>query len=329
MQQTPNLKLEKYELDDMASLTDGYNRSMDLLDEYAGGVNDKFPITSADIEDGTIETVDLANGCVTDNKLATASVTSTKIASQAVTNEALKDKSVTNEKIAEDSVTAVNIVDGEIGDAQIGDQVIQLDKMNPNVFDATPTEDSPNIPTSGGVWEAIRNLTAIVKAQQQNGHYTSVPLELQPGIINKSLEILKSDNGAYFFLTDGYEIPSAGIAGSAIPGTTYYGYKLCKIVPNGLPAAQAYNGVCVQWRTDTWSFYRSIRLIIGTDGYLYQFSSRNSPDPVVENFPLRVVFEQSKLTLNQLDINLSESEITNMVEDLNHMAEQELHEWEV
>lgn len=91
MIQTPNLQLEKYELDDAANLADGYNNSMDKLDAFAGAQANRFPIKSEDIGDGEVNTVDIANGAVTDNKLATAAVTTEKIANGAVTTEKLAD----------------------------------------------------------------------------------------------------------------------------------------------------------------------------------------------------------------------------------------------
>lgn len=91
MIQTHNLQLEKYELDDAANLADGYNNSMDKLDEFAGEQANRFPIKSEDIGDGEVNTVDIANGAVTDNKLATAAVTTDKIANGAVTSEKLSD----------------------------------------------------------------------------------------------------------------------------------------------------------------------------------------------------------------------------------------------
>lgn len=91
MIQTPTLQLEKYELDDAANLADGYNNSMDKIDAYAGTINAKFPITGANIEDGSINTVDIANGAITEVKLAADAVTNDKIAPGAVTESELSD----------------------------------------------------------------------------------------------------------------------------------------------------------------------------------------------------------------------------------------------
>lgn len=83
MIQTDNLKLEKYELNDAANLADGYNKSMDILDDAYKANEDRFPISSKDIEDGGINTVDIANGAITENKLATAAVTADKLSEDA------------------------------------------------------------------------------------------------------------------------------------------------------------------------------------------------------------------------------------------------------
>lgn len=73
MQETSNFGLELYELDDMADLTDGYNKSMLKIDKVMKSIQDDaagmFPV----------DTIDIANGAVTENKIATGAVTVNKI----------------------------------------------------------------------------------------------------------------------------------------------------------------------------------------------------------------------------------------------------------
>lgn len=83
MENTPNLNLPLYDLDDMANLDDGYNNAMRIIDNEIKEVNDKFPITSDNIGANSINTVNIANGAVTTDKIASAAVTLPKIASDA------------------------------------------------------------------------------------------------------------------------------------------------------------------------------------------------------------------------------------------------------
>lgn len=139
---TPNLKLPKYELDDMANLTDGYNAAMDILDGAVNSVEDKFPVTGANIADYTITAQNLANGSVDTNKLATASVTADKIADGAftgdkfeagtITTDLLADGAVTAEKLSENSVGADNIVNGSIGTDELANGSVTGDKLSNN-----------------------------------------------------------------------------------------------------------------------------------------------------------------------------------------------------
>ena len=106
MLETENLNLPLYELNDAANLADGYNSAMQKLDAAYKSNEDRFPITSADIEDGGVNTVDLANGAVTTNKLATAAVTGDKIAEGCVTSTAIAEGAVTSAALAEGAVTS-------------------------------------------------------------------------------------------------------------------------------------------------------------------------------------------------------------------------------
>lgn len=163
MIQTENLKLEKYELDDAANLADGYNNSMDKIDNFAGTINAHFPITSADIEDGTITAVDIANGSITENKLATAAVTNSKLAVDSVDVENLKADSVTNAAIANGAITTEKIDAAAVTSEKIANQAIGISQINNNAIDSIPTENSNNLVSSGGIHSAIEEATAIQK----------------------------------------------------------------------------------------------------------------------------------------------------------------------
>lgn len=198
MEQTPNLKLEKYELDDYANLSDGYNKSMDILDTFAGTVDAKFPIGSAEIEDGGINTVDIANGAITSNKIASSAITSDKIATEAVdtdsiaegaitttlindlavTTDKLANGSVTNEKIATGTIDTNSIADDAITSSLIEDGAITASKIAlgaitsanlgldtvkiQNIDTASKTnqaiEGSPLLMLSGGVYDLLQKV---------------------------------------------------------------------------------------------------------------------------------------------------------------------------
>lgn len=115
MIETTNYKLQKYELDDAANLTDGYNNSMDIIDKELENVNAHFPITSSDIEDGTINTVDIANGAITDIKLAADAVTSDKLAPNSVNTDNIVNGAVTSDKLAPNSISSDKL-DASIND---------------------------------------------------------------------------------------------------------------------------------------------------------------------------------------------------------------------
>lgn len=131
MKETTTLKLPLYELTDDANLADGYNAAMEILDDYAKSNNAKFPITSANIEDGTIMAQDIANGQITSNKIATAAVTT--------------------EKIEDDAITANLIADGAVDSPAIKEGAVDREALSDTLFDASPTAESDNLVTSGAI----------------------------------------------------------------------------------------------------------------------------------------------------------------------------------
>lgn len=211
MQATPNYALPLYELDDAANLADGYNNAMGKIDAALKATDDKFPITGAEIEDGSITTADLANGSVTTNKLATAAVTDDKLAigavtasaieDNAVTTPAIEDLSVTNEKIANgtlglekfspealegivpsaDSITTEMLQNGAVtkekidpallDDFTVADGSITLAKIAPSAIDSEAIENSPNLITSGAVFKETSDLNQEILSTMLNGVY--------------------------------------------------------------------------------------------------------------------------------------------------------------
>jgi hypothetical protein len=71
-------------------------------------------VTSADIKDGTIQSVDIAGGGVTSADLANNSVTTKKIANGQVRGKDLADNSVTTKKIANGEVRGKDLADNEV-----------------------------------------------------------------------------------------------------------------------------------------------------------------------------------------------------------------------
>lgn len=88
MQETSNFGLELYELDDMADLTDGYNKSMRTIDSAMQQIKDD----AADMF--PIDTADIANGAITEDKIATASITNTKLATGAVSLDKIAEGAI-------------------------------------------------------------------------------------------------------------------------------------------------------------------------------------------------------------------------------------------
>ena len=179
MQATPNFNLPLYELDDAANLADGYNNAMGKIDAALKATDDKFPITGAEIEDGSINTIDIANGAITTNKLATAAVTDDKLAvgavtapaieDNAVTTSAIEDGAVTGEKIANSSIDLTKLtpealeglVPGEdsVTTAMLQDGSVTRPKIAADAFDEEPTEDSENLISSGAVYKALGGIS--------------------------------------------------------------------------------------------------------------------------------------------------------------------------
>lgn len=129
MQETPNLKLPIYELDDMANLSDGYNEAMNKIDESYKQNENRFPITSSNIEDGTITAVDIANGAITTNKIATAAVTADKLAADAINPNSIPDNAINTNNIADGAITNAKIADDAVSTAKLTDNSVTSSKL--------------------------------------------------------------------------------------------------------------------------------------------------------------------------------------------------------
>ena len=148
MIQTPTIRLSKYELTDAANLADGYNNSMDILDETCAEMIARFPIQTDDIADRAVTSSKLNNGSVTTDKIVDANVTNSKLASKAITidkisDEALKDISdnvitsldngnITNSMLADDSVTSDKLATNSVTSDKLAINSVTSDKLATN-----------------------------------------------------------------------------------------------------------------------------------------------------------------------------------------------------
>ena len=105
-----------------------YRKEVQTLSEDVKNITDMFPVDADNIADGSVTTEKLANGAVGTDDIADGSVTTEKLANGAVGTDDIADGSVTIAKISSSS------------------------------FDAYPTKDSDNIPTSGGVKSALSEM---------------------------------------------------------------------------------------------------------------------------------------------------------------------------
>lgn len=114
MQETSNFGLELYELDDMADLTDGYNKSMRTIDSAMQQIKEDaanmFPINTDDISNGAITEDKIATASITNTKLATGAVSLDKIAEGAIDNIPTQgsDNLITSDAVF-DSISAVQV----------------------------------------------------------------------------------------------------------------------------------------------------------------------------------------------------------------------------
>lgn len=129
MIQTPTIKLSKYELTDAANLADGYNNSMDILDEVCAEMMARFPIQTDDIADRAVTSSKLNNGSVTTDKIVDANVTNSKLASDSVTTDKIMSSAITNEKLAQNSVGTANIMNGSVDNNKLYDKSVTTNKL--------------------------------------------------------------------------------------------------------------------------------------------------------------------------------------------------------
>ena len=129
MIQTPTIKLSKYELTDAANLADGYNNSMDILDETCAEMIARFPIQTDDIADRAVTSSKLNNGSVTTDKIVDANVTNSKLASDSVTTDKIQSSAITNEKLAQNSVGTANIMNGSVDNNKLYDKSVTTNKL--------------------------------------------------------------------------------------------------------------------------------------------------------------------------------------------------------
>lgn len=139
MQSTPNLDLPLYEMDDMANLDDGYNAAMRKIDAAYQNNENRFPVSSADIEDGGINTVDIANGAITTNLVADAAITPAKLTSEI-------NEEIENGNNANNYLSAMGITSTASAEA-VSDKI---ENSAPYLDELILIGDSWSAPTEGG-----------------------------------------------------------------------------------------------------------------------------------------------------------------------------------
>lgn len=273
MQQTENYNLQLYEPNDMANLLDGYNESMETLDDSLKGIvddqNARFPINTSDI----------ANGAVTTDKISTAAITGEKIASNAV-----------------DTV-------------QIADNSVNLDKITNSAIDNIITQGSNNLITSDAVYDALNATNENIEkvnddliAQQLNGNYHSISIVTEPAIVNEGCNIYVADNYAYWFIAGLLRINAGAYNLIPIPGSNNrYGFKLTNtpLTPTPPSDIKTYNLIGFSQNLST-NAISVVNCIIGTDGNLYMNSFNTQQISYSQDS--RYFFLQSKLTMTNLNI---------------------------
>ncbi|MGH9992758.1 MAG: hypothetical protein ACREBU_06830 [Nitrososphaera sp.] len=82
------------------------------------------PVTSSEIQDGTIQTVDLANNAVTSAKIKDGEVKTADIAVGAVASGRIANGAVGTLKIADESITAADIAANAVGSSEIATNAV-------------------------------------------------------------------------------------------------------------------------------------------------------------------------------------------------------------
>ena len=163
MQETNNLKLPLYELDDAANLADGYNQAMNILDKYANDNDERFPITSAEIQDGAINTVDIAPGAITNLLLATNAVSIENLQANSVGKEQLTDDAIDWNDIPDATITTDMLKDDSVTNDKLAADSVSIEKISASSFDGMPTENSANLVDSDGIYQFVKMTIEDVK----------------------------------------------------------------------------------------------------------------------------------------------------------------------
>lgn len=148
----------------------------------------------------------------------------------------------------------------------------------------------------------IATVNANLIAQQVNGEYTARQT------LQGDTTVYVANNYSYFFVINGFNL-NANVTTNlnAIPGTNRYGIKIADAIMENAPAqfmrfpstGTIYEAAQISGRFIS-GFFGLITLIIGTDNNMYiDLSDTNTYTSDVQ---LRFRFQQSKMTLKQLDI---------------------------
>ena len=113
-------------------------------------------IVSADsIPPNSVTSAKLATDAVTTAKIKNANVTSEKIGNGEIKTINLDNGAVTEVKIGQSAVTGDKLSIGAVTSAKLDTGAVTLPKIDNSVYEATPTENSNKLLTSGGAYTAL------------------------------------------------------------------------------------------------------------------------------------------------------------------------------
>jgi len=140
----------------------------------------KYPVDSAEIEEGAIYEVHIHDGAVTTPKIADGAVTTAKIANDAVTSTKIADGAVITSHLADGAVTTVKIADSAVTSAKIAENAVKSEHI------AIGAVKSGHIETGAVVERCIAN-GAVTTAKIADGAVTDAKITgpISPGKIGE------------------------------------------------------------------------------------------------------------------------------------------------
>lgn len=212
--------------------------------------------------------------------------------------------------LVEDFNTLANQIDNALLSikSQANENANRIVTLNANLKTANDLAQSAKTSADNANYLAMSVNEDLIN-QQLNGSYSKLPSIAPPSGVTSSIEVLKANNGAYFFAYGALTFSSGTYTPTQIPGANSTGFALVDMgfKPN---TAQIYQGVGLwqSWKNNPFSItnFNYVSFILGTDGILYLNygeTSLNIPDD--NNRGYRLI--QTKLTLKQLNIELPEN----------------------